>query len=83
METATKDAAELQSSAATGSVHRIANRKHTKTRPPPKSQTVQVTSKPNCIHCGKNNHASQKCRLKMPYVTSARQKDTFSKYVLK
>ncbi|KAH3691964.1 hypothetical protein DPMN_191379 [Dreissena polymorpha] len=60
METAT---AELQSSAATGSVRRIANRKHTKTRPSPKRERVPVTSKPNCIHCGKNNHVSQKCRL--------------------
>ena len=83
METATKDAAELQSSAATGSVHRIANRKHTKTRPPPKRETVQVTSKPNCIHCGKNNHVSQKCRLKNAVCHFCKTKGHIQKICLK
>ncbi|KAH3734611.1 hypothetical protein DPMN_041050 [Dreissena polymorpha] len=83
MKTATKDAAELQSSAATGSVHRIANRKHTKTRPPPKRETVQVTSKPSCIHCGNNNHVSQKCGLKYAVCHFCKTKGHIRKICLK
>ncbi|KAH3805235.1 hypothetical protein DPMN_133532 [Dreissena polymorpha] len=83
METATKDAAELQSSAATGSVHRIAYRLHTKTRLTPKKETVQVTSIPNCIHCGKNNHVSQKCRLKNDVCHFCKTKGHIQKICLK
>ncbi|KAH3792379.1 hypothetical protein DPMN_145875 [Dreissena polymorpha] len=81
METPTKDAAELQSSTAIGIVHRIANRKHTKTRPSPKMETV--TSKPNCIHCGKNNNVSQKCRLKNAVCHFCKTKEHIQKICFK
>ncbi|KAH3884638.1 hypothetical protein DPMN_008622 [Dreissena polymorpha] len=83
METATKDAAQLQTSAATGSVHRIAYRRHTKTSPPPKRETVQVTSNSNCIHGGKNNHVSQKCRLKYAVCVFCKTKGHIQKICLK
>ncbi|XP_060581109.1 uncharacterized protein K02A2.6-like [Ruditapes philippinarum] len=67
METATRDAAELQS--LTASVNKVEKRKPSRRvehRPRQKPATANSTGKQNgkCIHCGKDNHASFKCRFK-------------------
>ena len=79
METATKDAAELQSS--TSSVNKVFKSK--------KQGRVSVTSKPkastpsNCIHCGRNNHESAKCRLKDAICHFCKNKGHIQKICLK
>ncbi|KAH3701301.1 hypothetical protein DPMN_076284 [Dreissena polymorpha] len=61
MEAAHKDAAELQlSAAAVVPVNRVGH----STKPNKWKQHKHAKESNKCIHCGKNNHPSFKCRLK-------------------
>lgn len=82
METATKDASELQT--ATGSVHKIKLKrtpfvKKDKT----KDKTPSHRSEKNCFHCGKNNHESQKCRFKNAVCHFCKKKGHIQRICLK
>ena len=61
METATKDAAELQSSATETTVHAVQRRSQPRYK---MKHTEKKTYATPCTHCGRVNHASNDCKLK-------------------
>ena len=79
METAHKDAAELQLSASNTMVHKV--RKSTNPKPPWKQQN-ESSGKP-CLHCRKTNHESGKFRLKNAVCKFCNKKGHIKKICLK
>jgi len=82
METATKDASELQT--ATGSVHKIKlKRTSFVKKDKTKDKTPSHKSVKNCIHCGKNIHESEKCRFKNAVCHFCKKKGHIQRICLK